>query len=386
MTTQRAPLWRPTFAQKLLLKACLLEDKAAALTAWHEWRSVADFKNLDPPSSRLLPLLYRSLRRHSVPEAALEIPKQKYVQTWQKNHFLFRSVFDQLGTFRKAGIPTLLLKGAALVLLHYKDLALRPMADIDVLVPPEQAASAMDLLRRAGWRLPWKRSNAEVMFTHYAVGFTHESGAQIDLHWHVLDQSRAKNADARFWDHAIRAAYGDIETRTLDATDTLFHVCVHAATGDEPGCIRWVADALTILQSTAVDWNRLLEEGKNRRFVAPLKETLQGLRQEFEAPIPHKVLRELQAMPVSKRERDRYKAKDRVLEIPKAPHDPRWLWRRHVEIAHYKEVKAGLAHFLTLLQLRWTLPHLWQVPFHALSLIFRRIQERVFPHADKSKL
>ena len=39
-----------------------------------------------------------------------------------------------LGELRRRGIEPMLLKGAALTLLHYRDSGLRPMEDVDILV------------------------------------------------------------------------------------------------------------------------------------------------------------------------------------------------------------------------------------------------------------
>jgi len=58
---------------------------------------------------------------------------------------------DVLVSFHRAGIQTILLKGAALILLHYKDPGLRPMVDFDILVPAGKAAAAIKVLTELGW-------------------------------------------------------------------------------------------------------------------------------------------------------------------------------------------------------------------------------------------
>ena len=54
-------------------------------------------------------------------------------------------------TIEAAGIPTLALKGAALIHSLYSDLGQRPMNDLDILVPAGRAAEAAEVLRAEGY-------------------------------------------------------------------------------------------------------------------------------------------------------------------------------------------------------------------------------------------
>src|SRR5690606_29037035 len=65
---------------------------------------------------------------------------------------LRESLADALGVLSAAGVPRMLLKGAALATCHYAGgFPERPMEDVDVLVPPEAAEEAHRMLLRAGW-------------------------------------------------------------------------------------------------------------------------------------------------------------------------------------------------------------------------------------------
>ncbi|MBZ5608241.1 MAG: nucleotidyltransferase family protein [Acidobacteriia bacterium] len=55
-----------------------------------------------------------------------------------------------LSWFEAHGCPTLVLKGMALTLLHYRDMALRPMSDLDILVPEDRAPEVVGLVQRDG--------------------------------------------------------------------------------------------------------------------------------------------------------------------------------------------------------------------------------------------
>src|SRR5262245_16340795 len=62
------------------------------------------------------------------------------------------ALHEVLGTLELQSIDALVLKGAALAWMIYQTPTLRPMADIDLLVPPPAAPRAQEALRRLGFR------------------------------------------------------------------------------------------------------------------------------------------------------------------------------------------------------------------------------------------
>src|SRR5438093_12045902 len=101
-----------------------------------------------PSTSRLLPLLSRALVEAGVDDPTLPRLEQTASRAWLGNQLLFRRVGVALGAIAAAGVPTMALKGAPLVLRHYADPSLRPMGDFDLLVDAEGAPDAVAALRR----------------------------------------------------------------------------------------------------------------------------------------------------------------------------------------------------------------------------------------------
>src|SRR5215813_6306532 len=140
----------PTANQELILRAALLKGDAA-LEAWTAWKRVSDIDVLDFGSHRMIPQLYRNLVELGVEDPLLDRFKGVYRYYLYKNEKLLHSTAQVLQAFHDAGIETILLKGSALVPLYYRESALRPMQDADILVRVEQARPAMALLRKMGW-------------------------------------------------------------------------------------------------------------------------------------------------------------------------------------------------------------------------------------------
>lgn len=369
-------LW-PTRQQELLLRAALLQGKDA-IDAWHEWKSNVDIDRLDQGSRRLLPLLYRNLRAHGVKDPLMNRFKGIYRLTWYENQMLFHNMATLLRSFHNAGIQTMLLKGAALTLLHYRDYGLRPLGDFDVLVHTEQALAAISLLRKLGW-IPKSRSPEAFTETYISVTKAHHfedaAGRTLDLHWHVLPECCSANADDDFWHGAVLTKIHDVPTHALNPTDQLLHACVHGARWNPVPPFRWVADAMMIMKTSQseLDWDRLITQAPKCRLILPLRDTLSYLRDVFDAPIPLAVSQSLQNMPTSKIEHVEYEARTRPSELV-GPLRGLWFhYLRYSRLVSDGSLQHKLIGFPVVLQHIWGADHLWQVPFYAIFKGMRRI-------------
>ncbi|HSE40477.1 MAG TPA: nucleotidyltransferase family protein [Acidobacteriota bacterium] len=355
--------WKPTPAQTLLLKASLFED-SRSIEAWEKWQECASVDELDKGSFRLLPLLYKNLQRQGVPTPLLNKLKGVYRQTWYANQIIFHDVFHCLKVFHELEIPTLLLKGAALVFFHYKDFGLRPMSDIDVLIPISELARATDVLQRLGWHSDSTESVERALWFKNTWLFHHFSGGKLELHWYAISQSRQRNIDKDFWKRARSVDYQDVKTLATSPSDTLFHVCIHGAKWNEVPPMRWIADAIQIMKTSRVDWNSIIEEGKKRRLIVALRKTLSFLAEEFHGEIPKDVLHEISAIHVSKSELVLFESIQTEADFPMKQKGPE-LWTKYRKLMSFKGAHLVSLNFFFFLQHWWDLAHVWNVFFYA---------------------
>ena len=364
----------PTPEQELLLQAALRQGETS-LKAWREWKSTLDFDNIDYGSQRLVPLLYRNLQRQGVKDPLMGKFKGLYRHTWYKNQLLFAKGAQLLRSFHEAGIETMILKGAALVLLHYKDAGLRAMTDFDVLVPTEQIQAALFLLRERNWT-PKLRSYESLTETYissrHAYAFEDNEKHEFDLHRHLLAECCYPDADEEFWKGAVSSQVQGVATLALNPTDQLFHVCVHGVRWNAVPPLRWVADAIMILNSSpTIDWQRLVSQARQRRLVLPLREALTYLRDLLDAPIPPAILQHLQEIPVSKIERLEYQVNTRV---PGPMGGVPMAWFLYLRLSpSASTLPQRLIGFPKYLQDTWAVEHLSQLPFVMASKGKRRI-------------
>jgi len=134
--------------------------RAVGLADPPDWNQVVALAQ----DERLAELLLASRAAETFPPAAREQLKQARRHTLLRNDWLLRQLADGLARFDAANIPTIVLKGAAMIALVYSDFALRPMLDLDVLVPRadfERAGALLGvpiggfLYERATISIPW---------------------------------------------------------------------------------------------------------------------------------------------------------------------------------------------------------------------------------------
>jgi hypothetical protein len=329
----------PTPEHELLIRAAVREPGEAA-AAWERWRGGGDILALDPDGQRLLPLVYRRLMEAGVRDPDLARLKGIYRHWWYCNQVLLRDAAPAVEALHAAGLPTMLLKGAALAPLHYRDIGARPMGDIDILVPRERALEALRVLDEAGWRPGGSMSADLRTLTRVTHGepLVKSGSTAIDLHWQVL---HSPVVEEDFWERSVPLEVSGIVSRTLGPADQVVHVCVHGADGGLTP-IRWVVDVLAVLGSAEVDWERVADVGRRQRIAHTLAEALDYLRSVYGGQVPAAALEALREPPASRRER----AVHRAATLPATPARVfRTVWDRYRRLAEYQGRRPRLLGF-----------------------------------------
>ncbi len=381
--------WPEPFAEELLRAAVL--PPAAAARAWAALRPELGLDDLwGAEIHRLLPLGQAKLRAAGVDDPDLPRLRGLHRRTWYENQVALHRVRPALDALRGAGIPVLFLKGAPLAILHYGDLGLRPMADIDVLVPWADADRALDLLESIGWSDIGGRTRAQLYQRYHGSGLGHANGGQLDLHWHLgtpllLPGDEATSTDD-FWEAAVPFVVPDhgIDAVTLCPTDMLLHVIAHGLWAGSASTVRWVADArVVIADGAAIEWDRLVDQAARRRIAPLVADALRYLAVEVEAPVPNTVIDALRAQPVTRRERRLLGALAGPVDGPDVlgglPHlRAYWAYTR----LKWEPARAAreLPRFIADV---WALERPRQVPGAALQRVAHRLRQRRQPFDEQ---
>lgn len=316
-------------------------------TALESARRLTNSGRLDGPAllqrargERLGPLLYGIVRdRQVLPPAVEAALRQDYLANAGRNMRLFHRVERLLRQLAAAGIPVLLLKGAALGPAVYGDEALRPLGDVDLLVRQEHVPAALRALTALDYRvIPPMALRSEVML-HQEQPLP----VTLELHWNLLVPPFYQYILPRDWpwQGARPLQIGAAPALTLAPETQVIYLCAHLALHHHGQGMLWLHDIAESIQRyrDQIDWGRLLAQIQANALVLATQPILDRIARDWQAPIPADVQEQLRALRPSPAERQVHAAttapnrsalrrfRDDLATLPGWPARLHFLWR-----------------------------------------------------------
>lgn len=188
---------------------------------------------------RLGPLLHRRLTHERsglpLPEVVLDGFTADY------RHWTFRSLKIQRQLLRARqilageGIPSLALKGAYLAFHAYPEPALRPLRDLDLLVPADQALDAHRALASSGYAREGEYKGGAVAwkaaYRHLPALRAPVDNVLIELHTSISaggPSVEGAGGTEGLWQRRVTREVAGREVEYLGQTDTLLHLIHHS--------------------------------------------------------------------------------------------------------------------------------------------------------------
>lgn len=228
------------------------------------------------------PLIYDSLKRTGLeryaPEKALERLKIIYYSTASINSRLITEAGKVIEGFNNAGIETLVFKGPSLVESIYKNPALRPFSDVDLLIGKRDLPRAITLMEGMGYVLSEKLLPMEVLTKyHFHLPFRKADDHRIivEVHWDLKDNYKDPSLDIEgIWERARAEKISGAQALVMSPEDHLMYLCNHL---DRHGYMNRFLhdreDALSFVLSD-LSWNRLIWFTDIREFISSYGEGL----------------------------------------------------------------------------------------------------------------
>ncbi|MDP9414422.1 MAG: nucleotidyltransferase family protein [Pseudomonadota bacterium] len=198
------------------------------------------------------------------------------------------------------GIEAVFLKGVALAALAYGMLGVKQAWDIDLLVGPEEAALAADVLGQAGYRRSIPGSEVpDELFRHWmtiskeSLWIHEKSGMVVELHTALVDNpSLLPGVSARSDLQLVRIGPG-VQLPTLRTDELFAYLCVHGAT-HAWARLKWLADVAALLRKVGPEeterlYRRSIELGAGRSSA----QALMLCARLLQLPLPSKLQPEL---------------------------------------------------------------------------------------------
>jgi hypothetical protein len=241
-----------------------------------EWQKFLDLVAMH----RLGPLMHERLAQgpsgDAIPAPVKERLQQSFRRTTLRNLAIGRQLVRATSLLRDAGISSVALKGAFLAFFAYRTPALRPMRDLDLLVQPQDAVRAFEVLKSHGYRSALD-GTPEAYFADriHLPPLVGPDGIPLELHHRLTppDLPHFRRFEEHLWSCRIGKTVGGIEILFPRAEDMLLHLCIHA-TLDHQLDVGPLAlmDIAMLVETESLDWHdflRRVDEGRWGRCVLP---------------------------------------------------------------------------------------------------------------------
>lgn len=235
----------------------------------------------------LVPLLYRALTAHRhtrLPDRRLADLGREAAAHGKRNLLTARELTRLLALLEGKGIPALAFKGPALAAQAYDNLGARQYGDLDILVAPQDAETASEILLHDGYF-----SDGSIFETERPFG-RRDGWVVVDLHWSLTTPLFAPLLDeVGIWQRAVSISLVGRRVRTLSAEDHLWAVALHGCK-DGWRRLKSVCDVAGLLvRHPHLDWTGLAARAAQRGGRRVLTVAFALARQIIGAALPESV-------------------------------------------------------------------------------------------------
>jgi hypothetical protein len=227
---------------------------------------------------RMGPLLWDHLRSPAasvaVPDQVLDVLREAARQSTARSINLQFELDRVLTLLAREDVPAVLLKGAALVEAVYEHPGLRPMVDLDLLVPRADLERAHAAVQASlGYHLLRSRvapdavHAQELAASHHHFPLVRTDGAVVlELHHRLLDDRVEYEVDG-LWERSV-ASSAPPAHRIPAPEDLVLHVLVHFSFDRihrKESALGQLADAVRIAGRWDLDWDAVAERARASR-------------------------------------------------------------------------------------------------------------------------
>ncbi len=250
------------------------EDRAAhlndLLSRPLNWEFIADAAF----SQNIAQLLYKNVKglpdSHLIPSRVMEKLKKGYHRNTARNMYLYGELRNIADAFRNAGLEVVALKGVALAGMVYRDVGLRPMMDIDLLVRKDDIELAQRIMADLHYTMAVKyKSEQWFREKHFHLPpYRHrEKPVVVEIHWHVTENVSDVDMQ-KWWERAENKNLMGCRIKVLSPEDMLVHLCIHLYDHGYANAfvLRGLCDIYETLRhfEAEIDWELLRSQTKKQ--------------------------------------------------------------------------------------------------------------------------
>jgi hypothetical protein len=304
-----------------------MQDVDLASLSQADWESLIRKAQMQGVGPLVYWTLSRSGKLSSLPESVRNSLRAMYSSTWMQNQKILKELEIFAHLFNQAGIPVVVLKGVCFALTIYPDIGLRPMGDLDILVPGQKLTESARIARRLGYKDVEPEASPglnDLLSHHVCLRKPGVSPLMVEIHDCLIAEKSFTYAVpvGWFWEQTeplsgpLRAKYENL--RMLTPAAQLLYGAAHAMLqhGGKKAPLRWFYDLDLLIRfyQKRLDWDLLLAQARRFEWGSALDAALSQTYKYFNTPIPDHVSCNLS------KDSDRHQALVAYLQIPPATH------------------------------------------------------------------
>lgn len=354
-------------------------------------------------SEGVKPLVYWKLKEHGLfdllPATVQGKLSTAYFETVANNMMLYHELARVLAALDESGIPVVVLKGAALAVTVYEDIGLRPMGDLDLLIPFESLPTAIKTMEACGYAKVHPQAAPDFYtYAGYHVEFRGGvgRGTLIELHWNLISRRTGKHIASTDWFLSHRESFrwiddskqkGDLigtgrrgsttPAYTLTPTAQIPYLAVHAICHHDGARTRslWIYDLYLLIRSFehTIDWDEMLRVCSDFDWLVPLRTALERVQTLYGDVLPNGLMEKLDNMSTTAKvspttqtakawamfrtlEGSRFRIRFLLATVFPSPDymrwryapDPAWTWPLYYPYRWFTVLREGISRFRPL--------------------------------------
>jgi len=227
---------------------------------WNRFLSLANSNSVTPMiAARLSAEGAANLPRHVARALRLS-----YEVNALRTRYLAGCAVEIVDSFAAAGVPAIAIKGPALAIASYGDLAMRVFGDLDFMVRREDLPRAVAALERVGYSSPAYRADviASGFFPDVALDFARPDSV-VDLHWRLSPgYFQFAPAGEQLWNRTAEIEILGRRVRVLGPADSILFQACHGSKHGWTTLAQICDFACVLAAAKAVSWTSLLDDAR----------------------------------------------------------------------------------------------------------------------------
>ena len=248
-------------------------------------------------------ILSKSEKLSLLPKACQDRLRAMFAATRLNNLQILDELEKLTARFSQQGIPVVALKGICFALTIYPDIGMRPMGDLDLLVPASRLKDAIQIANDLGYEkaLPEATPGLDELLNHAAcLAKTGSPFTILELHHTLVGEETFQHAVPVdwFWTQT-EPLTASVEWKAdnllmLTPTAQLLYACAHAMLqhGGRNASLRWMydLDRLVRVHADRLDWPLFLPRRGRSSGARRLLQLYSKATSLFRTPVPQATL------------------------------------------------------------------------------------------------